>query len=667
MSDAIAIRNGKFARLNERPVFFFTETRTITFDFPQGYSYSQDDEYELSLDVDADVDTGPMLRVFGSVDTENRKVTFVLPFYGDEVKGRINGRDSSVMLVIQLARVSNTTGVRHILLHDTVLCIPAVDDGGDGSEVLPDAEQQPANAHYTVQELDDLLATAPLFQFSEDGEEWHDEQTADDVFIRFSNAETREVHWSGPIRFMPADFAEYVAAVRAAAMTATEKATLAESWAVGNTNTRTGEDTDNSKYYSEQSAAQASNASNSASTATAKATLAESYAKGGTGTRSGEDADNAKYYKEQASTSAQSADANAVLAESYAKGGTNTRTGEDTDNAKYYNEGAEDAKGGALNAKALAETAQSAAESAAGNASAATGAAITAQFAEALSKVAGQVASAQAAANSASASQVSAAGNAANSNVWAEGTDAQVEALGGEHSAKRWAEIGGGGGSWGSITGDIADQTDLQAKFEYYIPQTEKGAANGVAGLDANGMVPVAELPLAKDNAYGAIKGGVEGVAISGSKLGTPYIVKATNEQIDSVAKSRYNPIVPDNLDYAVRSVLPNVTVIPAATTAYTLLGASATTNNHSCTYTHAPTSAPTYTLPAVTDATVAHHILLYVDYTTVQTSSFVDSNNVSIVPLDNPTISAGDVVEYLCMYDPLQAKWVISCGKLNA
>ena len=110
----------------------------------------------------------------------------------------------------------------------------------------------------------------------------------------------------------------------------------------------------------------ATNASTSATNASESATLAESYAKGGTGTRTGEDTDNAKYYKEQAdvdatnasasATSAQTSATNAsnsatlagtnatnasnsaTLAESYTKGGTGTRTGEDTDNAEYYKE-----------------------------------------------------------------------------------------------------------------------------------------------------------------------------------------------------------------------------------------------------------------------------------------------------------------------------------------
>ncbi len=130
-----------------------------------------------------------------------------------------------------------------------------------------------------------------------------------------------------------------------------------QSYAVGNTNSRPGENTDNAGYYSK---------------------LAQSHSKGGTNIRSGEASDNAKYYKEQAHASAQSASAqaqaaaasatsaaasqttaaqkaaqagtsaatastkatesanSATLSQSYAIGGTDTRTGENTDNSKYY-------------------------------------------------------------------------------------------------------------------------------------------------------------------------------------------------------------------------------------------------------------------------------------------------------------------------------------------
>ena len=94
-------------------------------------------------------------------------------------------------------------------------------------------------------------------------------------------------------------------------------ATNAKSWAVGTTNSRDGEDTDNSKYYSEQSKTYN--------------TESKSYAIGGTNTRTGEDTDNSKYYSEQS-------DKSSKTSESWAIGGTNTRKDEDTNNSKYYSE-----------------------------------------------------------------------------------------------------------------------------------------------------------------------------------------------------------------------------------------------------------------------------------------------------------------------------------------
>lgn len=105
-----------------------------------------------------------------------------------------------------------------------------------------------------------------------------------------------------------------------AATTATNQATASKSYAVGGTSSRSGEDTDNSKYYKEQAASSASSASSSSSsasssatTATTQATLSKSYAVGGTGSRSGENTDNAKYYKEQAEAAAAQLDAQKIL------------------------------------------------------------------------------------------------------------------------------------------------------------------------------------------------------------------------------------------------------------------------------------------------------------------------------------------------------------------
>jgi len=103
---------------------------------------------------------------------------------------------------------------------------------------------------------------------------------------------------------------------------AQEAATLSESWAVGGTDTREGEDTNNSMYYSQQS-------SNFADNSEASAVRSESWAVGGTNTRAGEDTNNSMYYSGVSSDYA-------TNSQSWAIGGTNTRTGEDTNNSQYF-------------------------------------------------------------------------------------------------------------------------------------------------------------------------------------------------------------------------------------------------------------------------------------------------------------------------------------------
>ena len=134
---------------------------------------------------------------------------------------------------------------------------------------------------------------------------------------------------------------------------------------------------------------------------------------------------------------------------------------------------------------------------------------------------------------------------------------------------------------------------------------------------------------------------------------------QATDTEIDA-RESTSHVITPNNLDYAVRSVSPNVTEIPAATSAYTLLDSSATTNNHSHTYRHAPSTAPTYTLPAVTDTAISHLIILTVDFATVQTLSFVDANGDPLTMQYTPTIAVNDVYTFRCEYSAVQSKWLI-------
>lgn len=106
---------------------------------------------------------------------------------------------------------------------------------------------------------------------------------------------------------------------------ASNSATLSKSWAIGGTNTRSGEDTNNSKYYSIQASSSATKAKTSETNAKTSETNAKQYmddvhtyklesqswAIGGTGTRTDEDIDNSKYYSEQSKYYAKQAEQSA--------------------------------------------------------------------------------------------------------------------------------------------------------------------------------------------------------------------------------------------------------------------------------------------------------------------------------------------------------------------
>lgn len=100
------------------------------------------------------------------------------------------------------------------------------------------------------------------------------------------------------------------------------------------------------------------------------------------------------------------------------------------------------------------------------------------------------------------------------------------------------------------------------------------------------------------------------------------------------------------------------ITTIPAATSAYTLSDGV---------FEHVPNAATTYTLPNVTDTTSTHWASVTVSFANALSVAFENASGTTLVPLDTITVSANDIVEYLCRYDALQSKWVIACGKLNA
>lgn len=172
--------------------------------------------------------------------------------------------------------------------------------------------------------------------------------------------------------------------------------------------------------------------------------------------------------------------------------------------------------------------------------------------------------------------------------------------------------------------------------------------------------------PTEAGQAGNVLKLGEDGKPIWGEGEGGGSAQQATDAEIDA-RESTTHTITPNNLDYAVRSVLPNVTTIPSATTAYSLLDASATTNNHSWQYFHAPAAASTYVFPAVTDDSVAHRIKLTIDFAAVQTYSFEDAEGNALTPLFTPTISAGDVYEFDCEYSAVKSQWLVWPHKQGA
>lgn len=146
------------------------------------------------------------------------------------------------------------------------------------------------------------------------------------------------------------------------------QALLSKSYAVGQTGVRTEEDTDNSKYYKEQSAIRATaayisqinaKASEDASkTSETNAEMSETNAKASevnakaseNAAKASENAakvseisaatseTNAKTYETNAKASEENAHDSSVLSESWAVGGTDTREEEDTNNSKYWQE-----------------------------------------------------------------------------------------------------------------------------------------------------------------------------------------------------------------------------------------------------------------------------------------------------------------------------------------
>lgn len=71
-----------------------------------------------------------------------------------------------------------------------------------------------------IQDIDNVLSTAPEFQFSHDGEGWHSAQEDGDIYLRFRNPAAKNPEWTDKVKFLPADVKAMVTAAQEAQMAA---------------------------------------------------------------------------------------------------------------------------------------------------------------------------------------------------------------------------------------------------------------------------------------------------------------------------------------------------------------------------------------------------------------------------------------------------------------
>lgn len=71
-----------------------------------------------------------------------------------------------------------------------------------------------------IQDIDNVLSTAPEFQFSTDGEGWHSAQEDGDIYLRFRNPAAKSPEWTDKVKFLPADVNAMVTAAQEAQMAA---------------------------------------------------------------------------------------------------------------------------------------------------------------------------------------------------------------------------------------------------------------------------------------------------------------------------------------------------------------------------------------------------------------------------------------------------------------
>lgn len=101
----------------------------------------------------------------------------------------------------------------------------SVDDKGNVILTVTDASGTTSAVVFgnLIQDIDNVLSTAPEFQFSHDGVEWHSAQEDGDIYLRFRNPAAKSPEWTDKVKFLPADVNAMVTAAQEA-QTAAEAA-----------------------------------------------------------------------------------------------------------------------------------------------------------------------------------------------------------------------------------------------------------------------------------------------------------------------------------------------------------------------------------------------------------------------------------------------------------
>ena len=98
----------------------------------------------------------------------------------------------------------------------------SVDDKGNVILTVTDASGTTSAVVFgnLIQDIDNVLSTAPEFQFSHDGEEWHSAQEDGDIYLRFRNPAAKRPEWTDKVKFLPADVNAMVTSAQEAQMAA---------------------------------------------------------------------------------------------------------------------------------------------------------------------------------------------------------------------------------------------------------------------------------------------------------------------------------------------------------------------------------------------------------------------------------------------------------------